>query len=138
MRFDDGTAGEVDLSDSAKTGGISSAWSDAHYWRSADIVPDTGAVAWGDGEVDACPLSLYLERTVVCWGPSSEERDPRWGDPLGPAKVPSGTFAMLTAAQWHSCGLRDDRRVECWGDLANVLWTPFEIGELRLTRTSTS
>ena len=64
VRFDDGTAGEVDLSDSAKTGGIFSAWSDAAYWRSAHIVPDSGAVAWGDGsEVDVCPLSLYLDLT---------------------------------------------------------------------------
>ncbi len=64
VRFDDGTAGEVDLSESAETGGIFSAWSDAAYWRSAHIVPDSGAVAWGDGnEVDVCPYSLYLDLT---------------------------------------------------------------------------
>ena len=64
VRFDDGTAGEVDLSESANTGGIFSAWSDADYWRSVHIVPDSGAVAWGGGnEVDVCPLSLYLDLT---------------------------------------------------------------------------
>jgi len=64
VRFDDGTAGEVDLSDSAETGGIFSAWSDSGYWRSAHIVPDTGAVAWGnDSDVDVCPHSLYLDLT---------------------------------------------------------------------------
>ena len=64
VRFDDGTAGEVDLSDSAETGGIFSAWSDEGYWHGAHIVPETGAVAWGDGnEIDVCPLSLYLDLT---------------------------------------------------------------------------
>ncbi|WP_419840032.1 DUF2442 domain-containing protein [Candidatus Poriferisodalis sp.] len=64
VRFDDGAAGEVDLSDSAETGGIFSAWSDPAYWRSAHIVPDSGAVAWGnDDGVDVCPLSLYLDLT---------------------------------------------------------------------------
>ena len=64
VRFDDGTAGEVDLSDSAETGGIFSSWSDSTYWRSAHIVPDSGAVAWGDGDkVDVCPHSLYLDLT---------------------------------------------------------------------------
>ena len=64
VRFDDGTAGEVDLSDSAETGGIFSAWSNTSFWRGAHIVPDTNAVAWGSGnEVDVCPHSLYLDLT---------------------------------------------------------------------------
>ena len=64
VRFDDGAAGEVDLSDSAALGGIFSQWSDEDYWRSAHIVTDSGAVAWGDGsEVDVCPRSLYLDVT---------------------------------------------------------------------------
>lgn len=64
LRFDDGTTGTVDLSDSAALGGIFAAWSDPGFWRSAHIVADSGAVAWGDGtEVDACPLSLYLDAT---------------------------------------------------------------------------
>ena len=62
VRFDDGIAGVVDLSDSAALGGIFSAWSDEDYWHTAHIVSDSGAVAWGDGtEVDVCPLSLYLD-----------------------------------------------------------------------------
>ena len=64
VRFDDGVAGSVDLSDSAALGGIFAQWSDEGFWRSAHIVTDSGAVAWGDGtEVDACPLSLYLDVT---------------------------------------------------------------------------
>lgn len=64
VRFDDGAAGVVDLSDSASVGGIFARWSDEGFWRSAHIVADTGAVAWGDGsEIDVCPLSLYLDVT---------------------------------------------------------------------------
>ena len=64
VRFDDGVAGIVDLSDSAALGGIFAQWSDEGSWRSAHIVADSGAVAWGDGsEIDVCPLSLYLDVT---------------------------------------------------------------------------
>ena len=64
VRFDDGAAGVVDLSDSAALGGIFSQWSDQDFWRSAHVVADSSAVAWGDGsEVDVCPLSLYLDVT---------------------------------------------------------------------------
>ncbi|MXZ53772.1 MAG: DUF2442 domain-containing protein [Acidimicrobiaceae bacterium] len=64
VRFDDGVAGVVDLSDSAALGGIFARWSDEDFWRSAHIVAESGAVAWGDGsEIDVCPLSLYLDVT---------------------------------------------------------------------------
>ena len=64
VRFDDGDAGVVDLSDSASVGGIFARWSDEGFWRSAHIVAVNGAVAWGDGsEIDVCPLSLYLDVT---------------------------------------------------------------------------
>lgn len=64
VRFVDGAAGVVDLSDSAAVGGIFAQWSDEGFWRSAHIVADSGAVAWGDGsELDVCPLSLYLDVT---------------------------------------------------------------------------
>ena len=64
VRFDDGAAGIVDLSDSAAVGGIFTQWTSGDFWRSAHIVADSGAVAWGDGsEIDVCPLSLYLDAT---------------------------------------------------------------------------
>ena len=64
LRFDDGTTGVVDLSDSAALGGMFAAWTDPDFWRSAHIVADSGAVAWGDGtKVDVCPQSLYLDVT---------------------------------------------------------------------------
>lgn len=64
LRFDDGTTGVVDLSDSAALGGIFAAWTDPDFWRSGHIVAGSGAVAWGDGtEIDVCPQSLYLDVT---------------------------------------------------------------------------
>ena len=64
VRFDDGVAGVIDLSDSAALGGIFAQWSDEGFWRSAHIVAESGAVAWGDGsEIDVCPLGLYLDVT---------------------------------------------------------------------------
>ena len=69
VRFDDGAARVVDLSDSAAVGGIFAQWSDENFWRSAHIVADSGAVAWGDGsEIDVCPLSLYLDVTGQTFG----------------------------------------------------------------------
>ena len=64
VRFDNGVAGVVDLSDSAAVGGIFTRWSDQGFWHSAHVVAATGSVAWGDGsEIDVCPLSLYLDVT---------------------------------------------------------------------------
>ncbi len=64
VRFDDGTAGVVDLSGSASVSGIFAQWHNEGFWRSTHIGADSGAVAWGDGsEVDVCPLSLYLDVT---------------------------------------------------------------------------
>lgn len=75
LRFDDGTTGTVDLSDSAAIGGVFSAWTDQDFWRSAHIVADSGAVAWGDGtEVDVCPLSLYLDVNGQSFDDEFQER----------------------------------------------------------------
>lgn len=74
LRFDDGITGIVDLSDSAALGGVFAAWSDHDFWRSAHIVTDSGAVAWGDGtEIDACPQSLYLDVTGQTFDELSSE-----------------------------------------------------------------
>jgi len=43
---------------------------------------------------------------VVCWG------DDRYGQ----TDSPEGSFTELGAGQWHTCGLRSDGEVVCWGD----------------------
>ena len=34
----------------------------------------------------------------------------------GQSNTPSGTFTQVSAGAWHSCGLRENGSVECWGD----------------------
>lgn len=84
---------------------------DYNEWIEA-VAPPGRFVSLVAGPNHACALTM--ERTALCWGPDSQERDPRWDDPVGPGAVPSGTFALLSAGESHTCGLRDDRSVECW------------------------
>ena len=59
IEFDDGSAGELDLSDSAD--GVSAAWEDRAFFETVRISP-TGAVTWGD-DLDMCSDALYMELT---------------------------------------------------------------------------
>ena len=43
-------------------------------------------------------------------------RSPAGGDNrYGQSDPPSGTFKSLTTGSWHSCGLRNDGSITCWG-----------------------
>ena len=66
LRFSDGSAGEVDLSDLAGRG-VFRAWDRGGVFESVHVAPH-GAVAWND-EIELCADSLYLELT----GKSAEE-----------------------------------------------------------------
>ncbi|MBK5299430.1 MAG: DUF2442 domain-containing protein [Vicinamibacteria bacterium] len=69
LRYDDGTQGEVDLTDLAGRG-VFKAWDDATFF-SAVRVASHGAVEWGS-DIDLCPDSLYMRLT----GRSPEELFP--------------------------------------------------------------
>lgn len=56
VRFDDGTAGEVDMRRDGQT--IPSAWETPEEWRDVEI-RDNAAV-W-DGWHDACPYGMWLQ-----------------------------------------------------------------------------
>jgi len=60
VRFDDGKAGEVDLSNLAGHG-VFSLWQDYAAFQKVHLGP-SGEIAWND-EVDLCPDSLYLQLT---------------------------------------------------------------------------
>ncbi len=60
IRFADGSAGEIDLSDLADKG-VFQAWEDQDLFAKAHLAPH-GAVAWS-AEIELCPDSLYLELT---------------------------------------------------------------------------
>ena len=43
---------------------------------------------------------------IACWGRNVG----------GKADAPSGTFKTVSAGGGHSCGLRTDDTITCWGD----------------------
>ena len=66
LRFEDGVAGEVDLSDLAGRG-VFKAWDEPGRFGQVHVAPH-GAISWGDG-LELCRDALYLEVT----GKSFEE-----------------------------------------------------------------
>ena len=66
LKFSDGSAGEVDLSDLAGQG-VFRAWDRVGAFERVHVAPH-GAVAWND-EIELCADSLYLELT----GKSADE-----------------------------------------------------------------
>ncbi len=69
LRFNDGTAGKVDLSDLAGRG-VFEAWTEYSEFRKV-TVGETGDLVWPCG-VDLCPDALYLRVT----GKKPEEESP--------------------------------------------------------------
>ena len=59
VRFSDGMAGEVDLSDLAGKG-VFASWRDPEEFRKVFVDPETHTVAWPSG-IDLCPDSLYQD-----------------------------------------------------------------------------
>ena len=66
LRYDDGTEGEVDLSDLAGRG-VFEAWNDGNFFGAVRL-GSHGAIEWGS-DIDICPDAMYLRLT----GKSPEE-----------------------------------------------------------------
>ncbi len=60
LRYSDGSAGEVDLSDMIGKG-VFRAWEDPGFFDRVHVAPH-GAVAWSE-EIELCPDALYIELT---------------------------------------------------------------------------
>jgi len=60
LRYDDGVAGEIDLSE-FKGRGVFAAWDDPNFFGAVHI-SSHGAVEWGN-DIDLCPDALYMELT---------------------------------------------------------------------------
>ena len=60
MRYEDGSNGEIDLSDLAGRG-VFQAWSDRAFFETVHIAPHD-AIAWGE-DIELCPDALYLQLT---------------------------------------------------------------------------
>jgi hypothetical protein len=60
LRYDDGTEGEIDLSDLAGRG-VFQAWDDTSFFKGVRL-GSHGAIEWGS-EIDVCPEAMYLRLT---------------------------------------------------------------------------
>ena len=71
LQYNDGVCGEVDLSDTPRTG-VFAAWKDRAFFETAHL-DEHGAVVWGEDEqLDACADYLYMQLT----GKTAEELMP--------------------------------------------------------------
>lgn len=57
----------------------------------------------------SCALDLLSDNDiggrVVCWGSNGR----------GQSSPPKGTFIQISAGRFHTCGVKMDETVECWG-----------------------
>ena len=72
LRYDDGTQGEVDLSDLVGRG-VFKAWDNIAFFNAVRL-GSHGAIEWGS-DIDICPDAMYLRLT----GKSPEELFPSLG-----------------------------------------------------------
>lgn len=63
IRFEDGLAGEVDLSDLVGKG-VFRRWEEEHEFRKVRIDAETGTVTW-PGDIDLAPDALYRDVAAV-------------------------------------------------------------------------
>ena len=61
VRFEDGTEGEVDLSDLVGKG-VFAAWTEDGNFEQVFVDPESRTVAWPGG-IDLCPVTLYRDIT---------------------------------------------------------------------------
>jgi hypothetical protein len=72
LHYDDGTEGEIDLSDLAGRG-VFKAWENAAFFDSVRL-GSHGAIEWGS-DIDICPDAMYMRLT----GKSPEDLFPTLG-----------------------------------------------------------
>ncbi len=72
IRFSNGVAGEVDLSDLAGKG-VFAAWNDPDFFVQVTVDPETHTLAWPGG-IDLCPDALYEDITTGSESGRASER----------------------------------------------------------------
>ena len=91
-----------------KTGGTIECWGNV---RSRDV-PSGRHTAVSAGGSHSCAVSVSEDDPFRCWGSNSAGQ-------LGSAVLPSGGlwwgFSAVSAGADHSCGLKTDGTIECWG-----------------------
>ena len=92
-------------------------------WPPGEIHPPGRFTSLVVGATHACALSA--EGNIFCW--QTEMRDiGTAGHPAlisiadyGQADAPRGQYTAVAIGKWHSCALRIDQTVTCWGDNSN-------------------
>jgi hypothetical protein len=99
-----------------KEGGELLCWGDDHYGAVSDL-PGGEFKQLAVGENHACAIRTQ-DDAALCWGAGSAD-DANGNDPeliaFGQAVPPVGRFVWLAAGLGHSCGIREDGSVKCWG-----------------------
>ena len=63
LSFEDGTTGEVDLSDLLARGGVFAQLRDVAYFRQVRVDPDGGTITWPN-DTDVAPETLYARASA--------------------------------------------------------------------------
>lgn len=80
-------------------------WGSDRSWLQEEPPSDLGAVkTFAVGGYHACAVK-QADDSVQCWG---------YGG-MNQTASPEGAFHAVTGGRLHSCGLRTDGQVECWG-----------------------
>lgn len=96
-------------------------WGNNLYGQERDPAGKYKAIAAGDAHT--CAIST--ENTVTCWGRTLEghvctirlDIDNCWdGHFSGWPDPPAGQYIAVAAGQTHSCAIRADQTMTCWGD----------------------
>ena len=82
-------------------------------WHACGIRVDQTVECWGDDEVESGRIGRCPAEARPCHNQGQNGYDQ--------ATAPEGTFTAVATGWWHSCGLRTDQTIECWGgsDLAD-------------------
>ena len=81
--------------------------SDAGSWHACGVRADQTIECWGDDEVESGPPDKCAVQDRPCHNLGQ--------DGYGQASPPGGTFTAVATGWWHSCGLRTDQTIACWG-----------------------
>ena len=83
---------------------------------------DATIACWGHGpgaQIDFpndARSARFPSENVLCWARARSSNLPCavYGD-VGQGDAPAGTYSAVTAGGWHTCGLRTDATIACWG-----------------------
>ena len=104
-------------------------WGDAIGTRLVDgKLPNTPSGSFSAislGSSHAC--GLRTDQTIECWDITDDSQYEDLDDEFridfgGALEAPSGNFGSVASSATHSCGLRTDGRVECWGNIGGAHW----------------